>query len=430
MIYIGTDAAKSVLNTLAKRSQEDTGDAAVIVRDIIDEVKKRGDAALADFAEKYENTDYEKTPLVVTEQEIEQAFAHCPDEQMRALRLAAKNIRAYHERQKESGFELPVSGGWLRQIVRPLGRVGIYAPGGTAAYPSSVLMNAVPAQVAGVEEIFLATPAQSGRISPLVLVAAKVAGVGRIFRMGGAQAIAAFTYGTQTVPRVDKITGPGNRYVAEAKRAVFGAVGIDAIAGPSEVVIVADGSANPRYIAADMLAQAEHDVFAAAVLITPSLDLAEAVNKEIPLQMARLPRREIIGESLRRYGAIVVLDTVLDCIGLANEIAPEHLQCVTKDDEALLPLIKNAGGVFLGAYSPEAIGDYVAGTNHVLPTNGTARFASPLGVYDFIKRMSVVSVDRQGLMEAKDAIQILSDAEGLHAHGASAAIRFEEETGL
>jgi histidinol dehydrogenase len=423
----GEQGARDVLRRLAARSEQGGDGVFDVVRDILCDVRARGDAALTAYARRFDDTDYALTPLVVDEGEIDRAYDRCDKASVDALRLAARRIEAYHLKQREQNYQTGSAGQALMQIVRPLRRVGIYAPGGTASYPSSVLMNAIPASVAGVKEIFLATPAKAGAVNPLTLVAAREAGVARVYRMGGAQAIAAFAFGTASVPKVDKITGPGNRYVAEAKRQVFGHVGIDAIAGPSEVVIIADESANPRFIAADMIAQAEHDEHAAAILLTTSKALAQAVQEQLKVQAQGVRRGDIICASLENYGAVVVLETLAECVDVANDIAPEHLECMTINDAALLPKIENAGGVFLGAYSPEALGDYVAGTNHVLPTNGTARFASPLGVYDFVKRMGVLAFDKQGLSELRGAVEALANAEGLYAHGASAAIRFEED---
>ena len=427
MILYGKKGAEELLRRLQRRSDEDRQGIIEAVSAILSDVKKRGDEALVEYALRFENTDYTKAALKATPSETEQAYSLCKREQIEAIRLACARLRAYHERQLETGYSIGCPGRQLTQVVRPLFRVGIYAPGGTACYPSSVLMNAVPAKVAGVKEILLATPAKDGALSPLILVAANEAGVTDVYRMGGAQAIAAFAYGTASVPKVDKITGPGNAYVAAAKQLVFGTVGIDSIAGPSEVVILADESANPGYVAADMLAQAEHDASAAAICVTTSGVLAEQVEAELIKQSVSASRRDTIEASLQNYGAIVVLDTIDDCVDLANDIAPEHLECMTQEGEAILPKIRNAGGVFLGEYTPEALGDYIAGSNHVLPTNGTARFASPLGVYDFIKRMSVLSFDKNALEELNGAIQIFSKAEGLQAHGKSAAIRFERD---
>lgn len=427
MIVYGQQGAHDVMRRLQSRSEGNFEGIAASVNEILEDVKKRGDTALFQYAKRFENTDYDIAPLCVTDTEIEKAYAACTKLEIDALRLAVKRLRTYHEKQIESGYSVGGTGSYLQQIVRPIARVGIYAPGGTASYPSSVLMNAIPAKVAGVGEIYLATPAQNGAIRPLMLVAAREAGVDGVFRMGGAQAIAAFAYGTRTVPKVDKITGPGNRYVAAAKRAVFGLVGIDSIAGPSEVLILADRTANARYIAADMIAQAEHDADAAALCVTDSDELAHAVQAQLKKQKNGIKRQDIIDASLEKYGAIVVLNDIEACVDLVNRIAPEHLEIHAEAGMELVNRVQNAGGIFVGPYTPEALGDYVAGSNHVLPTNGTARFASPLGVYDFIKRMSVLAFDREGLNEVTDAIVSLAQAEGLYAHGKSASIRFDEE---
>lgn len=425
MIQKGREGAQNVLARLRARNEADTRQVECTVQEVLAHVKSEGDAALCRYALQFERTDYRKTPLRVPEQEIDAAYGACSQAQIQALRLAAGNIRRYHEQQLEEGYTLQQEGATLMQIVRPLACVGIYAPGGTASYPSSVLMNAVPAKVAGVKRVCLATPAQNGIIAPLTLVAAREAGVDEIYRMGGAQAVAAFAYGTQSVPRVDKITGPGNLYVTLAKKEVFGTVGIDAIAGPSEVLILADGSADPAYVAADMLAQAEHDVAAAALCVTTSIALAQQVEAEVQAQRETALRREIIQSSLSQYGAIVVLDCVQDCLDFANEVAPEHLEILMQDAWEVLKGVQNAGGVFVGPYAPESLGDYLAGTNHVLPTAGTARFASPLGVYDFIKRMSVLSYEKDALQQVVRQVDTLAMAEGLQAHGRSATIRFE-----
>ena len=333
-------------------------------------------------------------------------------------------MRKYHEKQLEKGYCIQEPGICLEQLVLPLDSVGLYAPGGTAAYPSSVIMNAVPAKIAGVGKLCLATPAKHGALPPLTLVAAKESGVDLIFRMGGAQAVAAFAYGTETVPQVNKITGPGNSYVAMAKKAVVGTVGIDSIAGPSEVLVIADESANPVFVAADMLAQAEHDERAAALCVTDSLSLAQRVQDEVERQCAALKRNQTARASIDRYGAIVVLEDLSSCVQFANDAAPEHLEILTADPRALLPGVRHAGGVFLGAYAPEALGDYLAGTNHVLPTGGTAKYASPLGVYDFCRRMSVLEYDAPRLQAVVEDIVQLADTEGLQAHAQSALVRF------
>lgn len=425
MIEVGKAGAQRVLARLKARNEADTQQVERTVQAVLASVRQEGDAALARYALQFEQTDYQKTPLRVAQSEIDAAYAACSTAQIEALRLAVRNIRRYHERQVEQGYTLRADGTTLMQVVRPLACVGIYAPGGTAAYPSSVLMNAVPAKVAGVGRVCLATPAQKGAVAPLTLVAAREAGVDEIYRMGGAQAVAAFAYGTQSVPRVDKITGPGNLYVTLAKKAVFGTVGIDAIAGPSEVLILADESADPAYVAADMLAQAEHDVAAAALCVTPSMALAQQVQAQLEAQQQRALRREIIQSSLTQYGAIVVLDGVQACLDFANDVAPEHLEILMQNAWDVLDGVQNAGGVFVGPYAPESLGDYLAGTNHVLPTAGTARFASPLGVYDFIKRMSVLSYDKGAFERVVRQVETLAMAEGLQAHARSATIRLE-----
>lgn len=425
MIYRGQAGADAVLQRLQQRAQGDLAGVEADVKRILSQVREQGDAALGAFALQFDDTDYNETPLRVSEAEIDAAYAACPAALLDAVRLAVRNLTAYHQKQLEQGYEVGAPGAQLRQIIRPLERVGIYAPGGTAAYPSSVLMNAVPAKIAGVKCICMATPPKKGTVPPLTLVAARESGVDEIYRMGGAQAIAAFAYGTETVPRVDKVTGPGNAYVAMAKKLVYGDCGIDAIAGPSEVLIVADETASPVFAAADMLSQAEHDVRAAAILTTTSPTLAEAVERQIKAQLATLPRRETAQQSIETYGAIVVLDTLEACMAFSNAVAPEHLEILTADPEALLPAVQNAGGIFLGAYAPEPLGDYLAGTNHVLPTGGTARFSSPLGVYDFLKRSSVVCYEKTQLQAVSNAIVAFAQAEGLDAHARAVAIRFE-----
>ncbi len=425
MIEQGKQGAQRVWKRMQMRAQEDSEQARRQVTAILRDVQVRGDEALAAYAMRFDGTDYTKTPLRVSEEEIQAAYAKCDSKMLAALRKSIENVRAYHEAQLENGYEIQQPGKRLKQMVRPLACAGVYVPGGTAAYPSSVVMNIVPAKIAGVKRICMATPAKNGIIAPLTLVAAKEAGVDEIYRMGGAQAIAAFAYGTQTIPQVDKITGPGNLYVALAKKEVYGTVGIDAIAGPSEVLIVADESARADFIAADMLAQAEHDVRAAAICTTDSLSLAQQIQDELNRQLATLPRKEITKQSLDMYGAIVVLDTMEECFAFANRVAPEHLEILTKDAWQDVEKVENAGGVFVGPYAPEALGDYMAGTNHVLPTAGTARFASPLGVYDFVKRMSVLYYEEQALRPLAEAIDTFAQAEGLQAHGRSAMIRIK-----
>ncbi len=388
-------------------------------------MQARGDQALAEYALKFDDTDYHKTPLIVGEEEIQQAYAQVDEKTLAALRLCAANVRKYHEKQLEKGYCIQEPGICLEQLVLPLDSVGLYAPGGTAAYPSSVIMNAVPAKIAGVGKLCLATPAKHGALPPLTLVAAKESGVDLIFRMGGAQAVATFAYGTETVPQVNKITGPGNSYVAMAKKAVVGTVGIDSIAGPSEVLVIADESANPVFVAADMLAQAEHDERAAALCVTDSLSLAQRVQDEVERQCAALKRNQTARASIDRYGAIVVLEDISSCV---------RFPCQRRSARAFGDINGRPAGTaarrppcwrrIFGAYAPEALGDYLAGTNHVLPTGGTAKYASPLGVYDFCRRMSVLEYDAPRLQAVVEDIVQLADTEGLQAHAQSALARF------
>ena len=367
-------------------------------------------------------------PREITKEEVEAAYAACPQELIEAMETAAENIRDYNEKLLPRTIEWHnPAGGTVGRIVRGLTRVGIYVPGGTAAYPSSVLMNAVPAKVAGVQEIVMVTP-PTENLNQAVLAAAKIAGVDRVIGVGGIQAVAALTYGAGFIPKVDKICGPGNAYVAAAKRLVYGTIDIDMVAGPSEVLVIADESANPKYIAADLLSQAEHDVLASAVLLTTSETLARKVDEEILRQSAYLSRRAIIEQSLTDFGAAIVCPDLSACAALANEIAPEHLEICTKEPRALLPLILNAGAVFLGENAPEPLGDYLAGPNHVLPTSGTARFFSPLSVDSFLKTMSVLEYSRENLQQQWKQIAAFANAESLTAHANSIEVRFEDET--
>ena len=367
-------------------------------------------------------------PREITKEEVEAAYAACPQELIEAMETAAENIRDYNEKLLPRTMEWHnPAGGTVGRIVRGLTRVGIYVPGGTAAYPSSVLMNAVPAKVAGVQEIVMVTP-PTENLNQAVLAAAKIAGVDRVIGVGGIQAVAALTYGAGFIPKVDKICGPGNAYVAAAKRLVYGTIDIDMVAGPSEVLVIADESANPKYIAADLLSQAEHDVLASAVLLTTSETLARKVDEEILRQSAYLSRRAIIEQSLTDFGAAIVCPDLSACAALANEIAPEHLEICTKEPRALLPLILNAGAVFLGENAPEPLGDYLAGPNHVLPTSGTARFFSPLSVDSFLKTMSVLEYSRENLQQQWKQIAAFANAESLTAHANSIEVRFEDET--
>lgn len=401
------------------------------VQDIIDEVVRNKDEALRNFSERFDGV--RPAELKVSSEEIQAAYESVEDEFITALRNAAANIRAFHEKQKRtSWFDQQDNGSLLGQVMRPLKRVGIYVPGGKAAYPSSVLMNAIPAQVAGVKEIAMVTPPATGGeagINPYILVAAAEAGVTEIYKVGGAQAIAALAYGTESIPAVDKICGPGNIYVALAKRFVFGVVDIDSIAGPTDIVVLADGQANPVYVAADMLSQAEHDEMAAAILVTDSRELAEAVQVELDRQLDALPRREIAEVSLRERGALLTVQNLEEGTQVVNRIAPEHLEILTEDPLSLLGRIENAGAVFLGPYSSEPVGDYYAGPNHILPTNGTARFSSPLNVDDFIKKSSVISYSKQALLAGAKDIMTLARHEGFEGHARAIEVRLDEEGG-
>ncbi|HVY58741.1 MAG TPA: histidinol dehydrogenase [Xanthobacteraceae bacterium] len=394
------------------------------VRGIVADIIGRGDRALFELTARFDRVDLAKAGLRVTAAEIEAALAVCDRAALDALSFACDRIEAYHRRQlpKDDRFTDPL-GVELGYRWTPIEAVGLYVPGGTAAYPSSVLMNAVPAKVAGVARLVMVVPAPGGKLSPLVLAAAKLAGVDEIYRIGGAQAVAALAYGTETIRPVDKIVGPGNAYVAAAKRLVFGKVGIDMIAGPSEVLILADGSANPDWIAADLLAQAEHDTAAQSILVTDDAALAGEVEKAVVAQLTTLPRAEVAGTSWRDYGAIILVETLDAAVPLVDAVAPEHLEIVTADPERLAAKIRNTGAMFLGAYTPEAIGDYVAGSNHVLPTARSARFSSGLGVLDFMKRTSILRCGVDELRKLAGAAIALGEAEGLDAHARSVAIR-------
>ncbi|WCN38194.1 histidinol dehydrogenase [Aneurinibacillus uraniidurans] len=403
----------------------DTQRAAVL--DILAQVKQNGDQAVLDYTARFDGIMLDS--MRVSEAEFAEAEQNISPEVREAIEAAAINIRDYHSRQmRQSWMTTKESGTMLGQLIRPLQRVGLYVPGGTAAYPSSVLMNAIPAQVAGVEEIAMVTPpGKDGKVNPGVLVAAQTLGVTEIYKVGGAQAIAALTYGTETIKPVDKIVGPGNIYVALAKREVFGLVDIDMVAGPSEIVVLADNTANPGYVAADLLSQAEHDAMASSVLVTPSRTLAKAVQQEVEKQLAVLPRREIAEKSIRDHGAICIVDSLEQGIDVVNRLAPEHLEVIVKDAMEYVGKLKNAGAIFLGAYSSEPVGDYFAGPNHVLPTNGTARFSSPLNVDDFLKKTSLISYSRQDLLANGQKIVALARQEGLEAHARAIQIRLDNE---
>ena len=420
-------AEKELLRNLRQRSGETDKKVTAAVTDILDNVRARGDAAVKEYTIKFDGRCPEQ--LEVTRQQMEEAVAKADPRFVQALRNAMGNIRAFHSRQKQQSFiDAQPNGVLMGQRIRGLKRVGLYVPGGTAAYPSSVLMNAIPAKIAGVEEVIMVTPPlKDGTANPDILVAAALAGVDRIFLMGGAQAVGALAYGTETIPKVDKIVGPGNIYVATAKRILYGVVDIDMIAGPSEILVMADGTANPKFLAADLMSQAEHDVLASSILLTTDQAIAEATLVELEKQMATLSRREIIEQSLRNYGAMIVCRSVDEMVDLANELAPEHLEVMMENPMAYLGRLDNAGSVFLGQYAPEPLGDYYAGPNHVLPTSGTARFFSPLGVDSFIKKSSYIYYTEAALQAAHDDIVCIAEREQLTAHANSIKVRFERE---
>lgn len=419
--YTQNNEQNELFSLLEGRAKASSADITVIIRNIIDNIRENGDSALYDYCEKFDK--YRPSSLLLTDDDLEEAANKVDPKLYAIIEEAAENIRIYHEKQASSGYEFESNGKTLGRIVRPLSRVGVYVPGGTAAYPSTVLMNCIPAAVAGVKEIILVTPPKADGLNPAIAAAAKIAGVTKVIQIGGAQAIAALAYGTESVPKVDKIVGPGNMFVAEAKRQVFGLVDIDMIAGPSEVCVVADDTATPKYIAADLLSQLEHDKAASAVLVTDSETLAEAVNTEIYDQLALLPRCEIASESLKNYSGILITTDINEAIQMANSVAPEHLEIVTKDPMSLLGLVENAGSIFIGEYSPEPMGDYFAGTNHVLPTSGSARFSSPLSVDDFVKKMSYLSYSKDAFMRDSDKVITFAEAEGLGAHANSVRVR-------
>lgn len=412
------------LSAMRVRAAAVGGEIELTVKEIMENVKAEGLPAVERYTRQFDHS----VPHEISRERLEEAYAACPPELISALEGAAANIRAYQNRLREEitfgevSWDSPF-GGKVGRIVRPLKRVGVYVPGGRAAYPSSVLMNVLPAKAAGVEEIVMVTP-PTGYLSEAVLAAAKIAGVDRVIAVGGAQAVAALTYGAGFIPRVDKLVGPGNAYVAAAKRLAYGQLDIDMVAGPSEVLVIADETANPRYVAADLLSQAEHDPLASAVLLTTSMEQAQAVDGEMIRQTGYLERSEIIETSLRDFGCAMVCDSLEQCAALADEIAPEHLEVVTRDPRALLPLLHNAGAIFLGAYTPEPLGDYMAGPDHVLPTSGTARFFSPLSVDAFIKKTSVLEFGREDLEQVKDEIVTLAESEELTAHANSIRVRF------
>ena len=422
---------KNLLEDLLKRSPNQYGQYEEGVAKILSRIKEEGDNALFAYTEEFDHAKIDKNNIRVTEEEIREAYEQIDSGLVDIIREAMENIRVYHEKQKQySWFDSKSDGTILGQKVTPLQRVGVYVPGGKAAYPSSVLMNVIPAKVAGLDEIVMTTPpGRDGKVTPTTLVAAHEAGVDVIYKAGGAQAIGALAYGTESIKRVDKIVGPGNIYVALAKKAVYGHVSIDAVAGPSEILVIADETANPRYVAADLLSQAEHDELASAILVTTSETLAEKVSEEVDRFLETLSRSEIIRKSLDNYGYILVAETMEDAIDIANEIASEHLEIQTKDPYNVMTKIRNAGAIFIGEYASEPLGDYFAGPNHVLPTNGTARFFSPLSVDDFIKKSSIIGYSREALEKIHTKIEAFAEAEHLTAHANSIKVRFEEQEG-
>ena len=427
IVKLTKESKSNILENLLKRSPNSYGKFESAVADILANVKSRGDDALFEYTRNFDKADINPSNIVVTQEEIDEAYSLVDDKLLDVIRKALVNIRDYHEKQKQySWFDSKPDGTILGQKVTALSRVGVYVPGGKAAYPSSVLMNVMPAKVAGVEQIVMCTPPdKEGKVYPTTLVAAKEAGVDVIYKVGGAQAIAAMAYGTASVPKVDKIVGPGNIYVALAKKAVFGYVSIDSVAGPSEIMVIADETANPRFVAADLLSQAEHDEMASAILVTTSEELAKKVSAQIDEFLKELSRSEIISKSLENYGYILVADSIDEAIEVANDIASEHLEIVTKDPFNVMTKIKNAGAIFLGEYSSEPLGDYFAGPNHVLPTNGTAKFFSPLSVDDFIKKSSIISYSREALELIHNDIETFAKEEHLTAHANSIHVRFE-----
>ncbi len=428
IVHLDENSKKNVLENLLKRSPNHYAEYEKQVADILAKVREEKDTALFAYTKQFDGAELSKDTVLVTKEEIKEAYSLIEASLITVIQKAIVEIRAYHEKQKQySWFDSTPSGTILGQKVTPLSKVGVYVPGGKAAYPSSVLMNVVPAKVAGVEEIIMTTPCnKEGKVNPATLVAAKEAGVNRIFKVGGAQAIAAMAYGTESIPKVDKIVGPGNIYVALAKKAVFGYVSIDSVAGPSEILVLADETANARYVAADLLSQAEHDEMASAILVTTSLELAKQVSEEVDGFTALLSRKELIQKSLDQYGYILLADSLEDAISVVNEIASEHLEIQTKDAFTVMTKIKNAGAIFIGEYSSEPLGDYFAGPNHVLPTNGTAKFFSPLSVDDFIKKSSIISYSKEALAPIHQDIITFAEAESLTAHANSIRVRFEK----
>ncbi len=426
-VRLTKDSQRDLLDSLLKRSPNNYGQYESVVADIIENVREKGDKAVFDYTSQFDKWDCRADNIRVTDAEIEKAYAEADAAFVAVMEKSAANIRDFHTKQlRNSWIDTKPDGSILGQRILPIAVSGVYVPGGKAAYPSSVLMNVIPAKVAGVERIVMTTPAGAdGKVNPGTLVAAKIAGVDEIYKVGGAQAIAAMAFGTESVPKVDKITGPGNIFVALAKKACFGYVSIDSIAGPSEILVIADETANPRYVAADLLSQAEHDELASAILITTDENLAKEVEVQIERFLRELSRADIIRKSLDNYGYILLADSMESAVEAANAIASEHLEILTKDPYQVMTKIKNAGAIFLGEYSSEPLGDYYAGPNHILPTNGTARFFSPLNVDDFMKKTSLISYSRKALEQAHKDIELFAEKEGLTAHANSIRVRFE-----
>ncbi|MCR5032397.1 MAG: histidinol dehydrogenase [Lachnospiraceae bacterium] len=428
IVKLDAGSKKDLLNNLLKRSPSSYGEYEKIVSDILERVKNEGDSAVFELTEKFDHAKITEENVQVTKEEIREAYEKLDPAFIETMKKAAENIRSFHQKQvRNTWIETREDGSILGQRITPLSRVGVYVPGGKAAYPSSVLMNVLPAKVAGVSEVIMTTPPslEGGKVNPGTLVAADIAGVDRIYKVGGAQAIGALAYGTKSIPKVDKITGPGNIFVALAKKAVYGYVSIDSVAGPSEILVLADESANPRFVAADLLSQAEHDEMASAILVTTSESLAQKVSEEVDGFVQVLERKEIIQKSLDQYGYILVTDRMEDAIEAVNDIASEHLEICSENPFETMSKIKNAGAMFLGPYSSEPLGDYFAGPNHILPTNGTARFFSPLGVDDFVKRSSIIAYSYEALKRDHEDIERFAKNEGLTAHANSVHVRFE-----
>ncbi|HIT64639.1 MAG TPA: histidinol dehydrogenase [Candidatus Ventrimonas merdavium] len=427
IIKLDEQSRQDILSQLLKRDPNNYTEYEDAVQAIVDDVRAKGDEAVFSYTERFDGVRLDPSTIRVTDGEIQEALAHVDPQLLAIMKRSMKNIRTYHEKQlQQSWFDAKPDGTILGQKVTALSSVGVYVPGGKAAYPSSVLMNIIPAEVAGVPRIVMVTPpGRDGKVNPVTLIAAHLAGATEIYKVGGAQAVAALAFGTASIPRVHKIVGPGNIFVALAKKAVYGHVSIDSIAGPSEILVLADETANPRFVAADLLSQAEHDELASAILVTTSMELAQQVSREVDQFVQILSRREILEKSLDNYGRILVADTMADAIAAANEIAPEHLEILTKNPFDTMTRIQNAGAIFLGEYSSEPLGDYFAGPNHVLPTNGTAKFFSPLGVDDFIKKSSIIYYSREALEPIHKDIEGFAEAEHLTAHANSIRVRFE-----